>query len=207
MATQSRRHATHRVYEDLSNHSVAFKMMSNWCQRIAKIAASYDTEADKDWAKTEKLKADLRSCLGLAPERGLTAELFDRILDWKLRGQRGRTEKHRGQIEENMLGAVTASAFQLAHPDRRCLAAVRLQALASLPGVGFGVASAIMTLVFPEQYGVIDFRVWRVIFDESRTSFTVSQYLKYLEAVWECSQQLGWHPQKVDYFTWVAYDR
>ena len=180
--------------------------MVNWCQRIARISASYDTEADEDWAKTENLKSDLRCFLGMTPTHGLTEELFNRILDWKLRRQRGRTEQHRNKIEEKMLNEVTACAFRLTHTDPGCLAAVRLEVLSSLPGIGYGVASSIMTLVFPEQYGVIDFRVWRVIFDEKRTSFTVSQYVRYLNAVWNCSQKLGWHPQKVDYFTWVAYE-
>ena len=179
--------------------------MDNWCQRIDRLSASYDTESDEDWAKTENLKADLRSSLGMTPTHGMTGELFDRILDWKLRRQRGRTEQHRRKIEEKMLNEVTACAFRLEHTDPYCLAVVRLEVLSSLPGVGYGVASSIMTLVYPEQYGVIDFRVWHVVFDESRTSFTASQYVKYLKAVRSCSQKLGWHPQKVDYFTWVAY--
>ena len=180
--------------------------MDNWCQRIDQLSASYDTEADDGWAKTETLKADLRSSLGVTPAHGLTEDLFGRVLDWKLRRQRGRTEKHRRKIEEKMLNEVTACAFRLEHTDPYRLAAVRLEVLSSLPGVGYGVASSIMTLVFPEQYGVIDFRVWKVIFDERRTSFSVSQYLKYLDAVWSCSRELGWHPQKVDYFTWIAYE-
>jgi hypothetical protein len=178
---------------------------TGWCQLIARLAASHEPQADEDWQKTERLKADLQSWLGHNPDRGLTIPLFDRIIDWKLRGQRGRTEHHRIKIDENMLQAITACAFQLNHSDRQCLAAVRLQILSSLPGIGYGVASATMSLVFPKQYGVIDFRVWRVIFSEERNSFTVGDYLKYLEAIWECSYKLGWEPQKVDYFTWIAY--
>jgi len=179
-------------------------MMNEWCERIRKIEASYDKKADKEWAQTEQLKNDLRRHRDAS--RGLTPQLFDRILSWKLRGQRARTEEHRRNVEKQMLNDITACAFKLTHANRECLAAARLKLLSSLPGVGYGVASSMMALVFPEQYGVIDSRVWKVIFDEDRTSFTVPQYLRYMNAVWACAERLRWEPQKVDYFTWIAYE-
>ena len=125
--------------------------MNEWCERIRKIEASYDKKADKEWAQTEQLKNDLRRHRDAS--RGLTPQLFDRILSWKLRGQRARTEEHRRNVEKQMLNDITACAFKLTHANRECLAAARLKLLSSLPGVGYGVASSMMALVFPEQYG------------------------------------------------------
>ena len=63
--------------------------------------------------------------------RAVSPELFNRILDWKPRRQRARTEQHRRNIDEPMLSKVARCAFELAHADRRLLAATRLKVLAS----------------------------------------------------------------------------
>src|SRR6266849_1067041 len=137
--------------------------MNDWFERVRQVEASHDKDGDEEWAITQQLKNDL--LVHRNPVRGLTLPLFDRILDWKRRRQRGRTEHHRDNVEEQMLRDITCCAFLLTHKDRRYLAATRLKLLSSLPGVGYGVASSIMTLVFPEEYAIIDFRVWKVIFN------------------------------------------
>ena len=40
----------------------------------------------------------------------------------------------------------------------------RLELLVELKGVAIPTASAILTLIDPENYGVIDIRVWQVLF-------------------------------------------
>jgi hypothetical protein len=36
----------------------------------------------------------------------------------------------------------------------------------------------ILALTFPEDHGVIDFRVWKVIFETEKRSFTPQDYVK-----------------------------
>jgi hypothetical protein len=42
---------------------------------------------------------------------------------------------------------------------------IRLEALTALHGVSIPMASAILTLTNPRRYGVIDIRVWQLLFD------------------------------------------
>lgn len=72
--------------------------------------------------------------------------------------------------------------------------------------VSVPVASAILALVFPEKYAVIDFRVWRQVFDEERTTFSVSDYKRYLHEIQRLAHELGWQVQEVDFAIW-EYDR
>jgi hypothetical protein len=74
--------------------------------------------------------------------------------------------------------------------------------LQGIPGVGMGIASAILALTFPDQYGVIDHIVWRVIFGTKKETFWTADYRKYLGDLLAASQTLGWSPQKVDFFAW-----
>ena len=65
---------------------------------------------------------------------------------------------------------------------------VRLELLTSLHGVSIPTASAILTLTNPKRYGVIDIRVWQLLFAlksvDSRPTgqgFTFSHWYRYLK--------------------------
>jgi len=75
-----------------------------------------------------------------------------------------------------------------------------------MPGIGTGVASAIMALSFPATYGVVDYRVWKVIFAESKRTFAPLEYIAYLHELWACAERLGLEPQLVDFLAWTYWE-
>lgn len=131
---------------------------------------------------------------------------FDRVLQWKLRGQFGRQRSRRKVNTDDLIRKVTGLALALCHENEDYELELRLGILCSLRGVRVAVASAILALVFPEQYAVIDFRGWRQVFGEERTSFSISDYRRYLAKVRELAEELAWQPQQVDIAIW-EYDR
>jgi len=63
----------------------------------------------------------------------------------------------------------------------------RIAALTALPGVSVATASAILTLIDPLNYGVLDIRCWQLLFhirsvkgNESGRAFTIPQWEQYL---------------------------
>jgi len=63
----------------------------------------------------------------------------------------------------------------------------RIAALTVLPGVSVATASAILTLIDPLNYGVLDIRCWQLLFhirsvkgNESGRAFTIAQWEQYL---------------------------
>jgi hypothetical protein len=48
--------------------------------------------------------------------------------------------------------------------------------------------------------------VWKVIFKESKTSFTPVDYVKYLHELWTCAERLGVEPQMVDFLAWTYWE-
>ncbi len=83
--------------------------------------------------------------------------------------------------------------------------------LQALPGVGMGVASAILTLTSPQDYGVIDFRVWELVFGRSKNgerkqTFTAKNYLDYLKAIRCFAIQNRVPTQHVDFALWKAWE-
>jgi thermostable 8-oxoguanine DNA glycosylase len=81
----------------------------------------------------------------------------------------------------------------------------RMELLITLRGVRVPVASSILTLLFPEKYGVIDIRVWQVLHQYGLVvpnargrNLTVRQWLEYLRIVRELADKCGTTPRIVD---------
>jgi hypothetical protein len=74
----------------------------------------------------------------------------------------------------------------------------RLEALRQLDGVSVPTASAILTLLDPRRYGVIDIRVWQVLYsygavrqNPKGTNLTVAQWREFLAVLRKLSARLG----------------
>ena len=83
---------------------------------------------------------------------------------------------------------------------------IKLKVLMAIPGTGLGVASAILTLSTPETFAIIDFRNWRVLYNEVKRTFTLTEYKKYLESIRQFAVQLTCDVQEVDYLLWKEFE-
>lgn len=172
---------------------------------VATALIPYRTSSD-DYELTEHLKAQFARLRRERQPLYLTSEEFDQILRWKLRGQYGRRQEKRKANTEDVIRTVTGAALSVTHPDEDYETELRLGILCSLRGVGVPVASAVLALVFPEKYAVIDFRGWRQIFGEERRTFSIADYKRYLREIRRLAAELGWPVQEVDLAIW-EYDR
>ncbi|HXP67870.1 MAG TPA: hypothetical protein VOA88_01185 [Candidatus Dormibacteraeota bacterium] len=161
--------------------------------------------ASRDYETTQDLKQRLAELRSDRTDFYLTSKDFDAILKWKLRGQYGRQSERRLSNTDEIIRVVTRLAFSIEHEDKDYEVELRIKILCSLRGVEVPVASALLTLVFPDKYAVVDFRGWRQIFSEDRNTFTVPQYRKYLAQIRELAQDLGWLVQETDLAIW-EYD-
>ncbi|MCS7056213.1 MAG: hypothetical protein NZM18_08615 [Thermoflexales bacterium] len=164
----------------------------------------YRTASD-DHGLTERLKAKFAHLRAERHPFYLLPEEFDEILRWKLRGQYDRQRAMRGAYTEDVIRIVTGAAFAITHPDEDCETELRIGILCSMRGVGVPVASAVLALVLPEKYAVVDFRGWRQVFGEEKRSFSILDYKRYLREVKRLAAELGWPVQEVDLAIW-AYD-
>ncbi len=136
----------------------------------------------------------------------LTYDEFDQILKWKLRGQYGRQQEWRKANTEKVIRTITSVALTISNPDEEYELELRMGILCTLRGVGVPVASAVLALVFPEKYAVIDFRGWRQVFGKEKTAFSIPDYKRYLREIQRLADELGWLVQEVDLAIW-EYDR
>jgi hypothetical protein len=162
--------------------------------------------ASIDYEETERLKAKLAQVRRERQPLYLTAAEFEEILQWKLGQQIGRQRGIRVANTEEIVCAVTGLTLTITHADKEYELELRVNILCALRGVGVPVASAVLALIFPEEYAVIDFRVWRQIFGEDQTAFFVPDYKRYMREIHRLANELDWPVQEVDHAIW-EYDR
>jgi len=102
------------------------------------------------------------------------------------------------------------SATALASREERA----RFEALTSLDGVGAPTASAILTLTDPRRYGVLDIRVWQLLFElgSVRTKpggvgFTVDDWCGYIAVLRPHAKRLRASVRAVEYSLFLYHQR
>ena len=81
----------------------------------------------------------------------------------------------------------------------------RLEALLQLDGVSVPTASAVLMLLDPKRYGVIDIRVWQLLHavgavtqNRKGTHFRTEQWLQFLSILRDLSSRLGVTAREVE---------
>jgi hypothetical protein len=158
------------------------------------------------------LRALLRREL-ITEEHAGTALLIGRLAHVKATGGFTRTEflaMCRWKSPRSRRHYERSSAATIRRVSRAVLAArserERMTRLIALPGVSVATASAILTLIDPRRYGVLDIRCWQILFrirsvagNERGRAFTVSQWEHYLERVRGHARALGVSARVIEY--------
>ncbi len=173
--------------------------------RLRTLHQQFITPNNAEWVEVVNLRNNIKE--EFERQGYLNADTYETILDWKLRRQRNRTEKHREDNTNDLIRELTGTFWRVTHPNAAKQMEIKLKVLMAIPGTGLGVASAILTLSTPASFAIIDFRNWRVLYDELKRNFTLSDYKKYLEAIRQFAAQLNCDAQEVDYLLWKEYEK
>ena len=88
----------------------------------------------------------------------------------------------------------------------------RLAHLIALPGVSVATASAILTLIDPERYGVLDIRCWQLLFSirsvsANRRGRAPAQWVQYLTRLRGHARALGVSARTIEYTLFHCHRR
>lgn len=135
-------------------------------KKIRQLHKRWVCDDSPEWREICELRTAVAE--SFAAGNGLDFSTFARIAKWKLRQQSGRTQRHRQKTTPELVTLLSKCCWQASHGERKVKARIRLHILTGLPGVGIGLASAILALTWPDEYGILDFRVWEVLYGVER---------------------------------------
>lgn len=154
------------------------------------------------------------------PEEGPgTLALIERLRPARQRGYltRGELERVCRWKSPRSIALVRANT---AHQVRRCTAEAlksldereRLEALLALRGVSVPSASAVLTMLEPERYGVIDIRVWQLLHaigavegNPRGAGFTFDQWHRFLHVLRDLAARLETSARAVERSLFAAH--
>jgi hypothetical protein len=140
-----------------------------------------------------------------ARRRGwLTRGEFIAMCRWKS----PRATLHYEKNSAARIRAATARALA-ARSERR-----RMEHLTALAGVSVPVGSAILTLLDPRRYGVLDIRAWQLLFamrsvgvNRAGRGFSIAQWEQYLATLRRHARRLGATARAVEYTLFLCHRR
>ena len=140
-----------------------------------------------------------------ARKRGfLTKEEFIKICKWKS----PRPTKYYMKNSEENIKEITKRAFSLKYEKKK------MELLDSLNGVGVRVASAILTVIYPDKYGIIDVRAWNALRnlgiikgpEKRKNYFSFNDWYRYLKIIKHIAEKNKTTPRKID-LTLYSFDK
>jgi hypothetical protein len=174
-------------------------------KQLIALHSDWINDENPEWREIVELQAAVAE--SFADGNGLAFKTFERVAKWKLRQQSGRTQRHRQKTTTELVALLSKCCWQASHSEREVVARIRLHILTGLPGVGIGLGSAILALMWPDEYGIVDFRVWSVLYGVEKRAFTETDWLCYMTDLWKLSGQTNYPPQTIDYLLWKAYHK
>lgn len=122
----------------------------------------------------------------------MTFDDFYKICMWKSARQKQRYIKNKAKIE-----TVTKEAFSKKDEEEK------IKILCdNLEGVGIPTASAILTIVFPEKYAIVDIRCISILREKLNIKISkyisINTWLEYLKVMREISKENNISPRELD---------
>ena len=154
----------------------------SWKRLESLVRKHLSVEEDDDTALLSKR-------LSVAKRRGyLTLLELEAVCRWKS----ARAIRRVRENTHHRVRAATGAALAAGNERRR------LEALLQLRGVGIPMASALLTLVEPAHYGVIDIRVWQLLYtlrvvreNPKGTQFRLGHWDQFLGIIRPLASKLG----------------
>jgi hypothetical protein len=146
----------------------------------------------------------LRELAGVRARGAFTRAEFLRMCRWK-----SPRAQHLWRANSAARVRAVSRAVLATRSERR-----RMELLTALRGVGVPMASAILTLVDPRRYGVLDIRAWQLLFairtvegNPRGQGFTIEQWERYLAALRHHARRLGVSARTIEYTLFEVHRR
>lgn len=130
----------------------------------------------------------------------LSDEEFFKIIIWKSNRTKGKIlagiKKSKKNIKELMKNVHNAKTL-----------AEKVETLTKIKGIGLPIASAVLSVCYPKEFTILDYRVWGILFEDKkvkskRVPNTISGYLDYVNICKNYAKELKLSLRDFDKAMW-----
>jgi len=155
------------------------------------------------FAETQALKKTLSLSVFSRNPPHINAQELDKIVAWKLDSQYPRSRDLRSLNLDDVVIPVTQACLGVSSPDSDYSVELKLRLLSTLRGIATPLASAVLALVEPEKFGVIDSVLWKFFTGKDKQAFSASDYKDFLTRMQELSKLTGLSIQEAEHALWI----
>jgi len=156
----------------------------------------------KNYIKEYKLEKQLFGEISknFRKNKTLSEEEFFKIIIWKSNRVKGKVlvgiRKSRKSVKQIMREVYNVKTQE-----------EKIKILINIKGIGLPIASAILTVCYPEKFTVLDYRVWDILFRDKRVKSksvpnTISRYLDYVRVCKNYAKELKLSLRDFDKAMW-----
>jgi hypothetical protein len=156
-----------------------------------------------DFAETQELKKRIQSAVFSRNPAYLNATELDQIIAWKLDSQYPRSKALRSLNSDNVVVPVTRACLEVATHDSLYSLELKIRILSTLRGVATPLASAVLALLEPDKYAVIDTILWEFFTGQEKQAFSATEYQIFLARIEDLSKVTGLSMQETEHALWI----
>jgi hypothetical protein len=156
-----------------------------------------------DFAETQKFKKRLQASVFARKPAYLNSSELDQIIAWKLDSQYPRSRALRSMNLDNVVVPVTRACLEVVSPDSPYEIELKIRILSTLRGIATPLASAVLAILEPNKYAVIDTLLWEFFMGQEKQAFSTTEYQLFLANVKELSGLTGLSMQETEHALWI----
>lgn len=156
-----------------------------------------------DFNETQKFKKRLQASVFARKPAYLNSNELDQIIAWKLDSQYPRSRALRSMNLDNVVVPITRACLEVASSDSQYAIELKIRILSSLRGIATPLASAVLAILEPDKYAVIDTILWEFFTGQEKQAFSTTEYQIFLAKIEELSGLTGLSIQETEHALWI----
>jgi hypothetical protein len=155
------------------------------------------------FAETQALKKSIHLSVFSRDTPYINAQELDKIVAWKLDSQYPRSRDLRSLNLDDVVIPISRACLAVSSLNSDYSLDLKVKILSTLRGIATPLASAVLALVEPEKFGVIDSVLWRFLTGQDKQAFSTSDYKNFLTRIQELSKLTGLSIQEAEHALWI----
>ena len=145
-------------------------------------------DSDPSWIVLVQLQKKIQ--VDFMENAHLSVHSYEEVLQNYFENSGSKVKKIMGFSSFGLVQTLSACYLKVNHENKEIEIKIKINMLNSIPLIGVGLSSFIMALHQPTQYAPINSVVWKTLFKKEKKSFSIGDYVKYMQKIRQLCEEL-----------------